>query len=415
MIYVGIDVSKSKHDCCILDSEHKDDYEEFTIPNTRNGYDHLLKRIFSYNQSVKNIKAGLEATGEYSVNITRFLLNNGLATCVLNPLLTDQYRKSHSLRKTKTDRIDAHFIACILMSDLDLKPYVPQEYHNKVLKSLTRTRFGWVHERSLKKQTLTRIIDTSFSELPQYINLDSATAHALLKEYPTPEKMANANLKHMKEIIYKTSKGRLSMDLAEQIRNAARHSVGLGKSDISTEINVVETIHDIEVKNEQIQKVESRIKKLLEERKEPLLTIPGISIATGSAILGEIGDFSRFSSPDKILAYAGFAPSKNQSGRRSGIGPSAHMEKRGSRYLRHALFNAARFVCQNEPAYKEYLAKKLSEGKHFYIAISHVVKKLVRLIYALQTRGIPYKTPAQLMLQRQINTGSDSQDFALDI
>jgi transposase len=414
MIYVGIDVSKDKHDCCILEPEHKSKYKQFTITNDWEGFDFLLKQICSYKQPAENIKVGLEATGPYSENITRFLLNNGLPTYVFNPMLTDQYKKSHSLRKTKTDRIDAHFIACIFMSDLDLKPYVPKEYHNERLMSLARSRFRMVKARTKIKQDVDRLVVLNFPELGKYMNLNSATAHAIFMEYPTPEELANANLKHLKNIIHKASRGSLNGDLAEQIRDEAKKSIGK-HNNLGNEHELRADIRILEDYDEEIRKIEAEEKELLSEHPEPILTIPGIGAVTGAAILAEVGDFSRFSSPDKVLAYAGLAPSRNQSGRRSGIGQCAHMEKRGSRYLRFALFNAAIFVCRYEPAYKEYLAKKLNEGKHYYIAISHAAKKLVRLIYALQTTGNTYKTSAQLMLQKQINTSSDSQNIALDI
>ena len=119
----------------------------------------------------------------------------------------------------------------------------------------------------------------------------------------------------------------------------------------------------------------------------PILTIPGISYRMGAMILAEIGDFSRFDSPDKLLAYAGLSPSTHESGKLKATGAYAHMEKRGSRYLRYALFNAAKYVCLWEKSFSAYLAKKRAEGKHYNVAISHAVKKLVRLIFALQTSG----------------------------
>lgn len=109
----------------------------------------------------------------------------------------------------------------------------------------------------------------------------------------------------------------------------------------------------------------------------PILSIPGINYRMGAMIIAEIGDFNRFDSPDKILAYAGFSPSTYQSGQLDGV--YSHMEKRGSKYLRYALYNAAKYVCHWDPTFAEYLAKKRAEGKHYNVAISHAVKKLVRV------------------------------------
>ena len=121
----------------------------------------------------------------------------------------------------------------------------------------------------------------------------------------------------------------------------------------------------------------------------PITTIPGISLRMGAMIVAEIGDFNNFDSPDKILAFAGLSPSTYQSGRLNNC--YAHMEKRGSRYLRYALFNATRYVCLWDPTFSAYLAKKQEEGKHYYVAISHAAKKLVRLIYAMEKSGQPYR------------------------
>ena len=139
----------------------------------------------------------------------------------------------------------------------------------------------------------------------------------------------------------------------------------------------------------EIDEIEAEIKFIMDALDSPILTIPGISYRMGAMILAEIGDFSRFDSPDKILAYAGMSPSTYQSGQLNNC--HAHMEKRGSRYLRYALFNAAKFVCHWDPTFSAYLAKKRAEGKHYTVAVSHAAKKLIRVIYQLEKSGQPYR------------------------
>ena len=138
VVSVGIDVSKDKHDCFILSSEGEVLVDVFTIPNTMDGFNCLLQRIQDCTTPQDKMKVGLEATGHYSYNLLGFLLDNGLTTYVLNPLRTNLYRKGLSLRKTKTDRVDARTIASMLLSDAGLKPYTDTAYHNEELKSLTR-------------------------------------------------------------------------------------------------------------------------------------------------------------------------------------------------------------------------------------------------------------------------------------
>lgn len=269
----------------------------FTIPNSMDGFHCLLQRIRDCSSPQDKIKVGLEATGHYSSNILGFLLDNGLPTHVLNLLHTNLYRKSLSLRKAKTDRVDAQTIAAMLF-DVGLKPYTDTAYHNEELTSLARYRFDKVKERGQLKQWIARLVCILFPELEK----------------------------------------------------------------------LVPTLHM------------APVYAMLEELHSPITAIPGIGYRMGAMILAETGDFSQFESPDKLLAYAGLSPSAYQSGQLKNC--YAPMEKRGSRYLRYAIFNATKYVCLWGPVFSAYLAKKRAEGKHYNIAIPHAAKKLVWLIYA---------------------------------
>ena len=386
MVCVGIDVAKDKHDCFILSSEGKILENVFTIANNRDGFETLLQTIRSCTSPTDNIKVGLEATGHYSYNILGFLLNKGLTTYVINPLHTNLYRKSLSLRKTKTDRIDARTIAAMLMSDVDLKSYSASAYHNEELKSLTRYRFNKVQERAALKQSVSRLVNILFPELEALVpTLHMTSVYAILNEFPGSRQIADAHLTHFKTVLSDASRGRYGREKAVEIREAARRSIGSAMPAKSLELR--HTIRLIRELDQEIEDVEDAIQTILVEMAPPILTIPGMGYRMGAMILAEIGDFSRFDSPDKMLAYAGLSPSTYESGKLKATGAYAHMEKRGSRYLRYALFNAAKCVCQWEPSFSAYLAKKRAEGKHYNVAISHAVKKLVRLIFALQTSG----------------------------
>ena len=386
MVCVGIDVAKDKHDCFILSSEGEVLADVFTVTNNRDGFEMLLQRIRSCVRPTDNIKVGLEATGHYSYNILGFLLDKGLTTYVINPLHTNLYRKSLSLRQTKTDRIDARTIATMLMSDVDLKSYTDTAYHNEELKSLTRYRFDKVRERAKLKQSVTRLVNILFPELEKLVpSLHLASVYAMLSEFPGARQIANAHLTHFKTVLSESSKGRYDREKAVEIREAARNSIGSVMPAKSLELQ--HTIRLIRELDKEIDEIEAAIKAILDEMASPILTIPGISYRMGAMILAEIGDFSRFDSPDKLLAYAGLSPSTYQSGQLSMNGAYSHMEKRGSRYLRYALYNATKYVCLWEPSFAAYLARKRAEGKHYNVAISHAAKKLVRLIFAMQKSG----------------------------
>ena len=391
MIYVGIDVAKDKHDCFITNSDGEVLFQVFTIQNNRDGFDNLFAKIHSISTDVSNIKVGLEATGHYSYNLLGYLIDKGLPTFVINPLHTNLYRKSLSLRKTKTDKVDARTIAMMLMSDVNLKSYSDTSYHNEELKSLTRYRFDKVQERAHLKQSVSRLVTILFPELEKLVpTLHIASVYALLSELPSAGKIASCHLTHLTKLLENASKGRYSREKAVEIREAARVSIGSNMPAKSMELR--HTLKLIGELDSEISEIESEIKRIMDQISSPILTIPGISYRMGAMILAEIGDFSRFDSPDKILAYAGISPSTYQSGQLESS--YSHMEKRGSRYLRFALINAAKYVCHWDEAFGAYLQKKISEGKHYNVAITHATKKLVRLIYTMEKSGMPYRKAA---------------------
>ncbi len=393
MICVVIDVAKDKHDCFILSSEGEVLADVFTIPNNREGFEDLLQRIRSCTLPTDKIKVGLEATGHYSYNILGFLLDKGLATYVINPLHTNLYRKSLSLRKTKTDRIDARIIAAMLMSDVNLKSYTDTAYHNEELKSLTRYRFDKVRQRAKLKQSVSRLVNILFPELETLVpTLHMTSVYALLSELPGAQQIASVHLTHLKALLDDASKGRYDRNKAVEIREAARHSIGSKMPAKSLELR--HTIQLIQELDKEIADVEAAIEEIMNAIQSPITTIPGMGLRMGAMILAEVGDFANFDSPDKILAYAGLSPSTYESGKLKATGTYAHMEKRGSRYLRYAIFNATKYVCIWDPTFAAYLAKKRAEGKHYNVAISHAAKKLVRVIFALQKSGQAYRVVA---------------------
>lgn len=391
MIFVGIDVAKDKHDCFIISSKGEVLADVFTVSNSKEGFEALLQTINTCTGIDSKIKVGLEATGHYSYNLLGFLLDNGLPTYVINPLHTNLYRKSLSLRKTKTDRVDARTIASMLMSDVSLKPYTNIAYHNSELKSLTRYRFDKVKERAALKSSVSRLINILFPELEKlFPTLHIASSYALLSELPSAKHIADVHLTHLTNLLYTASKGRYKRDKAIQIRDAAKNSIGTYMPAKALELkHTIKLIREFDI---EIAEIEEAIKSIMDRIRSPITSIPGIGLNMAAMIIAEVGDFNNFDSPDKILAFSGLSPSTYQSGQFNNC--YAHMEKRGSRYLRYALYNAAKYVCHWNPVFAEYLDKKRSEGKHYNVALSHAAKKLVRLIFALQKSGRPYKLSA---------------------
>ena len=379
MIYVGIDVAKDKHDCFAMNSDGEILIENLTFQNNFKGFELFFYSISQFNESFNNIKVGLEATGHYSNNILNFLTSKGFNVFVINPLQTNLYRKGQSLRKTKTDKLDARFIATMLITD-NLKPYSNLSYHISELKSLVRHRFRLVQECSKFKLSLSRLVTIIFPELEQAVwSIHQTSSLNLLLELPSAKAISSCNLKRLTNILQKNSNGKYGRNKAIEIRSLASNSIGTTSNSLSFELKqVIQTVLFLKT---QIDNIDKELKVLVDELNTPILSIPGISYVTAAFILAEIGDINNFDSPAKLQAFAGLDPSTYQSGKFN----SSHavMVKRGSKYLRWALLTATRLVCINDKTFNDFKNKKLTEGKHYFVALSHTSKKLIRVIYYL--------------------------------
>lgn len=381
MLFVGIDVAKSKHDCCIIDSDGVIITDSLRISNTKEGFDTLYTSIISalHSSDFSNVKIGLESTGHYSTNITNYLYSKGFRITVLNPLVTNAFRKAGTLRKTKTDKCDAKVIATMLFSD-ESKSYSPSSYQIQELKSLTRHRYRMIGYRSKLKLSVTRLIDIIFPELPDFVwSIHQSSSYQLLLELPCPDEICKCHLTHLTNVISKASRGKYGREKALQLRELAADSIGSSNRALTFELQ--QTIRLIQSVQAEINTLDKQIKLVIDELNTPLMTIPGIGYTIAAIILAEIGDINNFSSPAKLLAFAGMEPSTYQSGKYNAA--KTPMVKRGSTYLRWAIMQAARLVSMRDSTFSAYMAKKRSEGKHFNVAQTHVGKKLIRVIYSL--------------------------------
>lgn len=386
MIYAGIDVAKDKHDCIIVDSSGVVLSQIFTIPNNRQGFDELFANLKTHSKDVSNLKVGLEATGHYSDNLLEFLIANDLPTTVINPLHTNLYRKGLSLRKTKTDKVDAHSIVTMLRTEC-LKPYSQSAYHIRELKSLTRYRFSLAQDCARLKSSFARLCVILFPELEKMVpSLHMASVYALLAELPNARAISECHLTRLTNLLSKASKGRYRRDKAIEIRNAAKVSIGSYSEVKSLELQ--QTLQLIQMIEKQIAQAEARINPIVDSLHSPIMTIPGIGYRMAAIIIAETGNFADFDKAEKVLAFAGLEPSVYQSGQLTST--HAKMVKRGSKYLRYALFNAAKYVCHWDEGFHQYLAKKRAEGKAYNIAVSHAAKKLTRVIFHLVKTNQPF-------------------------
>lgn len=228
--------------------------------------------------------------------------------------------------------------------------------------SLTRYRLDKVRERAKLKQSISRLVTILFSELEKLVStLHMASVYALLYEFPGAKQLADANLTHLKSLLLDASKSRYGREMATMLRDSARYSIGSVMPAKSLELQ--HTIRLIRELDAEIDDIEDAIQAIMDEIQSPITTIPEIGTHMGAMILAKIGDFSRFDSPDKILAYAGMSPSTYQSGQLSLSGTYSHMEKRGSRYLTYALYNATKYVCLWDPTFSEIFGQETCRGQ----------------------------------------------------
>lgn len=378
MIFLGIDVSKFKHNCFLSDGDNFDMGEHFEIKNSREGFDFLIDKLSSYDRD--NIRIGLEYTGNYHLNLSRFLLDLNFNIQFFNPFQTCLFRRADSFRNTKTDKVDAFFIAKLLKTTCDSNPTLFEFYHNYDLKSLCRYKSILKKDRSRLKNSIVSFLDIVFPELCNVCNdVFSKYVLAILYEFSSAYEISRANITRLSNLIKNASRGAYSKDKALIIRDAARNSIGYFSYSVSFQLK--QSIDYLYFLDRKIDEINVMIKPLLDDINSPIMSIPGIGIELGPTIISEIGDINRFDSSSKLLAYVGLDPSINQSG--TFHSSFSTMSKRGSSYLRDSLFKAAFIISQIEPVFKEYYLKKKAEGKHHYVALTHVARKLVRVIFYL--------------------------------
>ncbi len=378
--YVGIDISKYKHDFCIISNAGELIVENFSFQNNKIGFQTFLDQLKPYNKS--DIRIAFEATGHYSLNLELFLVNNGFSFMKVNPLIIHQFLKTRSLRRTKTDKADSITIAKYLMS-VPYKPNSDLLYTIFTLKSLCRARENLIKERSKFAVLLTNELDKSFPEIkPFFNNMISTTLLYILEKY--------TNTKHIAamkdyESLRKLSHGKFTYARFAQLKELAKNSVGFHNENTDLLISTYVSIYNDF--NNKIDPIEKQISTIINVLNPRMLTIPGIGEISAATILSEYGDIKNFSNPNKMLAFAGLDPSINQSGT---LESNGKMVKHGSGHLRYAVMNSALSILRFSPEFYDYYLKKRSEGKCHRVALSHVCKKLIRVIYTLEKNDIDF-------------------------
>jgi transposase len=385
-MYVGIDIGKNRHQAAFLDNSGKDLYASIPFDNSEEGFSLFFKTMDSVNDGTTVV--GMEATGHYWLNLYCALLAKDIETHVINPIQTDAVRRMN-IRKTKTDSVDCRYVAQVIRMG-DYSDVAVQDSDIAELRQLCRYRYGLVDSVSSLKNQITGILDRIF---PEYSSLFSdifgATSIELLKRYTTPDTISKVPTKRLAELLTKYSRGAFDEAKAFEIKEVCSHSVGIGNQNPAFIFQLQQQIRLIEFTQTQIDDVEKRIEECYSKFPCFLHTIKGVGVLSAAVILSEIGNIANFDSPKKLVAFAGIDPSVHQSG--NFTASSSQMSKRGSPYLRRALWNAADGSTRSNPVLADFYNRKRKEGKDHMTAVGAVTRKLCYIVFAILRDQKPWE------------------------
>ena len=386
MIYVGIDIASTKHDFIMLNEDGVfNSRRSTTIPNSIVGYKKLHESITEF-CGVSNdfeVRIGLESTGFYHLNLLSFLLQKNYNVTLINPKLIHLYKKSRKVHNPKNDNIDSTAICNYLHDNkTNFKPYTLISYHSESLKALSRERFSLVEDLRKAKLNIYKLVTQIFPEfLDLFSDIYSGSAIEILERYPSPRKISRAHISTIQSLIH----GRCKTS-AQELIDKAKNSIGTDSEHLS--FLLIQGIKKLKSIESQINEYDELIKYYINLINPVILTIPGISYTPAGLILGEIGDITRFKNSDSLISYAGLDIEVYESGKYKATNKS--ISRKGSRYLRYALYQVAKVIWRFDPSFNKYYLKKQSENKHYYVILGHIQTKVVKVIYSVLKTNLPY-------------------------
>lgn len=389
MLYLGIDIGKNNHVASLLDDNAKPLFKAFSFTNTTDGGNSLIEKLNTYIKTVGDVEIGMEATGHYWLSVYSFLIEKSFVVHVVNPIQTDGWRKGTEIRKRKTDAIDSVLIAELIHYGDFLETTLADE-NTMSLRNLSRFRNYLVGSiGDLKRKTIC-VLDQVFPEYQSvFSDIFGQTSKELLLNFQTTEDFQNITAKQLENALDNITFKKFAKNKIVQISELASNSFGLSFCRDSFSLQLKLLLEQIKFIEAQVSDVETEIKVILEKVNSVITTAPGVGDVIGATILGEIGDISRFSNPAKLVAYAGIDASVSQSGDYQST--NNKMSKRGSPYLRKALFQAALVASFSDPTYSAFYQKKRAEGKHHLTAVGAVARKLCYAIHAMLKNNVPYE------------------------
>ena len=385
MLFVGIDIAKRNHEASVIAQDGHVVRKAMRFANSQAGYNKFMDMVRGLSEPVV---FGMEATGHYWLTLYTHLRNDGFTVHVIYPIQSDALRGMY-IRKTKTDSVDSVIIADVIRFGRYCETSV-EPGDLQAMRELCRQRFYVIDMASDLKRKVIALLDQVF---PEYEKLFSDTfgvsSMELLSQYTTPEEMLSVSSQQLAEVLEKASRGRLGAEKAAEIQTAARNSFGIVLASSSFSLIIRQYIEQIRSLEASVDVFDAEIARLLSGFDTQLTTITGIGPTLAAVILSEIGgDIRRFSSPAKLAAYAGVDPTVKQSGDFSGT--RMKMSKRGSPYLRRAIWLASTVAAFKDPAIHALYERKRAEGKDHMTVIGHVCRKMISIIFAVLRDNSPY-------------------------
>ena len=380
MFIVGIDIAKRSHIVRVIDPEGQTVYKPFPIRNNCSGCNALLERLRRLTNHKSDFIIAMESTAHYWLALYTRLRKEGYRVVVLNPIQTDAMREM-LMQEAKTDEIDTLVIAETIRFGRYKASSVPQE-KLLALRELCRNRFYLIDMGSDLKRKITALLDQVFPEFEtQFDSIFCKSAVAVLKQYPTPEKLSRAQTGKLTEVLQTASNRRFGEWKARQLKELAKGSFGIPDCEGAYSALLLLYLNQLQSLQDSAASLEGRISEIFSQFDSTLTSITGIGPVLGAVILSEVRDISCFSSADKLAAYAGLNPKVKQSGETKSS--AVHMSKRGSPYLRRAIWMASANAAQHDPMFKAYYEKKAAEGLRYMNIIGHVSKKMTAVIFAV--------------------------------
>lgn len=385
---VGVDIGKDFHQATILDPGGDTVGGTLKFDNSALGFARFLSHLQRLIREKDSCLVSLEATGHYWLSLYLYLLDKGYKVQVFNPYQSDALRKVF-LGRAKTDKLDAELVARLARVGTQKATPLPGE-ELLSLRNLSRFRSELVFQSSDTKRRLVFLLDLIFPEFAGlFSNVFGKTALAILSNHPTPEEILELDEGKLIKLLKDTSRGRLGETTAKKLQTLAKVSVGIsfGQKSLVFELRLL--LEQLKFLKEQLKDLEKEIIQILAKTDQKLTTIPGVGPMIASAVLGEIGDIKRFPNVPSLVAYAGLDPTTFESG--SSILKQRKLSKRGSKYLRTALWQGAVYSLVHNPSLRTFYDKKLSEGKPKQVALGAVTNKLTRIIYGILRSGQDYQ------------------------